>query len=258
MSNKNNTSPGHVLQRVYDETNEALRTTATAVISGTINVELDAADGDNVAISDGVNTLAINPDGSINTNLNVASLDIELSAADGDNVAISDGTNTLAVNPDGSLNVSGVATEVSLASLNSKFNTLGQKTAANSVPVVLASDQSNLNVDVVSSSSDAILTTISTNIANLPTDNNGLAIGTENGLIGGTQRVFVNNLKEQILSTADRIAVFSYLDFGTKNQRVDKIEYTSVTIPGTTVVRTFNYTLVGTKYRRDTEVWSLI
>lgn len=32
------------------------------------NVEVDAADGDNIAISDGVNDLVINPDGSINVN----------------------------------------------------------------------------------------------------------------------------------------------------------------------------------------------
>lgn len=36
------------------------------------------------------------------------------------------------------------ATETTLAALNAKFNSLGQKTMANSAPVVIASDQSNL------------------------------------------------------------------------------------------------------------------
>ena len=38
--------------------------------------------------------------------------------------------------------IAGVATEVTLSALNAKLNTLGQKTMANSAPVVLASDQS--------------------------------------------------------------------------------------------------------------------
>jgi len=255
---KSHSSPGQVLQNCYDEPNKALRTTATAIISGSIDVSLDANDGDNVAISDGTNDLAINPDGSINVALNTATLDIELDAADGDNVAISDGTDTLAINSDGSINVAGVATETTLSTINNKLNTLGQKAAVASVPVVIASDQSALDVNVLSTSSDTILNDINTNILALPTDNNGLSIGTENGTIGGVQRVFVNNLKEQILSTHDRNAAFSYLDFGTKNQRVEKIEYTSSTIPGYTIRRSFSYTLVGTKYRRDSENWSVI
>lgn len=38
----------------------------------------------------------------------------------------------------------GAATEATLSALNGKFNTLGQKTAANSVPVALASDQATI------------------------------------------------------------------------------------------------------------------
>lgn len=43
-------------------------------------------------------TLEILSDGSINAN-------VQVDAADGDNIAISDGTNTLHINPDGSINV---------------------------------------------------------------------------------------------------------------------------------------------------------
>lgn len=42
--------------------------------------------------------------------------------------------------------IAGVATEVTLAALNAKFNTLGQKTMANSAPVVIASDQTVIPV----------------------------------------------------------------------------------------------------------------
>lgn len=64
-----------------------------------IEVELDY-ENDSVQIGDPNTdaTLKINPDGSIDTN-------VEVDAADGDNIAISDGTNTMSVNPDGSINI---------------------------------------------------------------------------------------------------------------------------------------------------------
>lgn len=78
--------------------------------------DLSAAQ-DNVAISDGTDTLAINADGSINATINNASIAVtatdldvrDLSAAQ-DNVAISDGTDTLAINADGSINVGNTVT----------------------------------------------------------------------------------------------------------------------------------------------------
>lgn len=45
--------------------------------------------------------------------------------------------------------------EASLTSIDGKFNSLGQKTASGSVPVVLASDQGNLNVVPVTDASTA-------------------------------------------------------------------------------------------------------
>lgn len=66
----------------------------------TVNIDDLTPDKDQVSIGDHTtgNSLEIEPDGSINAN-------VEVDAADGDNVAISDGTNTLHVNPDGSINV---------------------------------------------------------------------------------------------------------------------------------------------------------
>lgn len=93
-----------VIRRVYDEDENRLRVDAevTATI-GKVVVDISAADGDNIAISDGINTAVVNPDGSLDVNI-VNPIQIEVSAADGDNVAVSDGVNTLAINPDGSIN----------------------------------------------------------------------------------------------------------------------------------------------------------
>ena len=49
-----------VLQHVYDEGTQTLRTNATAtVLPGSFDVDIDAATGDNIAISDGVNTAEV-------------------------------------------------------------------------------------------------------------------------------------------------------------------------------------------------------
>ena len=92
--------PGQVLQHAFDDTTGKLRVDAvvTATIAGPFEVAI-AANADNIAIrnTSNNNELLINPDGSINTNVS-GNLQIEISAADGDSIAISDGTNTLAVN----------------------------------------------------------------------------------------------------------------------------------------------------------------
>lgn len=98
-----------VIRAAFDDDTQRLRVDAAINVDAN-QVDISAADGDNIAISDGVDTLAVNPDGSINTVLTGAT-QIEISAADGDNIAINDGTNALSVNPDGSINV--------IASINS-------------------------------------------------------------------------------------------------------------------------------------------
>ncbi len=62
------------------------------------------ASQDNVAISDGTDTLEVNPDGSINSVVTATDLDIRDLDATQDNIAISDGVNTLEINNDGSVN----------------------------------------------------------------------------------------------------------------------------------------------------------
>lgn len=91
-----------VIKQAYDEPNKRIR--VDAAVSATISdVKIEDTDGD---------ILEVNPDGSLNVNI-ISPIDIDISAADGDNIAISDGTNTLEVNPDGSINVNTVdSTEV--------------------------------------------------------------------------------------------------------------------------------------------------
>lgn len=96
-----------IVQRVFDEAEDRLRVDAqvTATVSGPFDVAITAAT-DNIAIrnTSNNNELLINPDGSINTQIS-GEVNIEVNAADGDNVAISDGLDTLAINSDGSINV---------------------------------------------------------------------------------------------------------------------------------------------------------
>lgn len=74
---------------------------------GSINVKQDKLDAttDNVAISDGTDTMAVNADGSINTVTTATDLDIRDLTHVSDSVAIGDGVETLAINTDGSINV---------------------------------------------------------------------------------------------------------------------------------------------------------
>lgn len=75
--------------------------------------------------------------------------------------------------------------------------------------------------------------------------------GTVDGTDSGTERTFVNNLRQQVLSSHDLVSAYTWFNFGTKNERFATITYTSATFPGVTVVQTYNYTLVGTAYRLD-------
>lgn len=68
-----------------------------------------------------------------------------------------------------------------------------------------------------------------------------------------------NNTRLSILNAADRDQEFTYADFGTKNERITQIDYTSATVfPGVTARKIFLYTLVGTKYRLDNITWVIV
>lgn len=91
-----------------------------------------------------------------------------------------------------------------------------------------------------------------------PDPDNVLTAGSEDGTKTGTKRAFVNNQRLQILSSHDRSQAITYADFGTKNQRITQIDYTSPTFPGITARKIVSYTLVGNNYRRDSITWSIV
>lgn len=100
----------NVIKKVYDPSTEALRTTAIATFAGDTVEVVISDENDSIRIGDGEGDyLAINDDGSINTVV-TGELEVEINAADGDNIAISDGVDTLAINSDGSINVNVVET----------------------------------------------------------------------------------------------------------------------------------------------------
>lgn len=74
-----------------------------------------------------------------------------------------------------------------------------------------------------------------------------------------TQNVaLVENIRQQILKATDRQQDITYLDFGTKDERVSQIDFVAPSV-GTSVARkTLTYTLVGNRYRRDSIDWSII
>lgn len=81
--------------------------------------------------------------------------------------------------------------------------------------------------------------------------------GSQDGTQAGLKFGMVYNRRKQILDSHDRVASFTYADFGTKNQRITQIDYSSPTFPGSIVRRQFSYSLVGNNYKRDNETWTI-
>lgn len=82
---------------------------------------------------------------SAGTTINPAKEDGHLASID---------THIAAIDTDVDVALSTRASEVTVSAINGKLNSLGQKTMANSVPVVIASDQSPLNVTLDSVSDE--------------------------------------------------------------------------------------------------------
>lgn len=74
----------------------------------------------------------------------------------------------------------------------------------------------------------------------------------------------LDNKKTAILKAEDRDEVYTYADFGTINQRITQIDYSSPTVyPGETARRVFTYELVTLPsgrqvYKRTGAPWSII
>jgi len=205
-----------------------------------------------VGLSNGANKAAIDASGqlSVTDALLNTKINVSLSTRASESTLASALAAILASNAALAL----LATESTLSSLSAKFNTLGQKVAAGSVPVVLASDQPAIpvNATVVGGTISADLDAFSA------TPDNVMLVGTEDGTKTGIKRGYINNLRGQILATHDRTQALTYADFGTKNQRITQIDYQSPTFPSVTARKVISYTLVGNRYRRDTINWVIV
>lgn len=239
------------LGRKYTSSNP-IPTSATFTGNLTINLDGTGPTGDTVGIVgvDGVRLL-VNPDGSIDiddTDILAQLLDIENLLA-----------GTLDVNDSGSQ-----------AILSNLFNLLdsgtisvddsGSQTILNAIATALTS-----TLDVSDGDTQALLNDIKALLSaplevTFPDEPLKIA-GTENGLPGGTEFTFVNNRKQQILAAKDRDQIITYADFGTKDQRVVRIDYVAPSIgagPGFTARKDLVYVLDSGKYRRTNITWSIV
>jgi len=64
---------------------------------------------------------------------------------------------------------------------------------------------------------------------------------------------FAENIAVQILKSPDRNKVFSWADFGSKNERVTSVVYTAPSVGAYILTKTFSYSLSGNAYRLDSE-----
>lgn len=229
------------------------------------NTEIDAADGDNIMIvgtEDGLFPGTQHP-AKIGSNGNLRVQDEILIAKFVDGNDIGDVTiNNTTLNPvpitnsvmeaaltsldtDFDVALSTRASEATLALLNAKFvggNDIGDVTINNTTlnPVPVDIVDTDFDIRDLSASQDNIL-----------------IAGTEDGTTTGTIRYSVNNRRLQVLDAHDRNEDITYADFGTKDERITRIDYTSATFPGITVRQDITYTLTAGKYRRDSIDWSV-
>ncbi len=311
-----------VIKLVYDEALNRLRVDmgANITLGGELEVAIDHTT-DSIRLGDGTSLITattIGPKTGLDVNIIAGgggSVSVALDAftkLPADNVlsvGSEDGTQTgakhaLVVGADLKLRVVDVdavaelqAANITLTSISNQLPaTLGQLTAANSISVVLASDQPAIDVNVsgalplptgaaTEAKQDAQITILDAIEAGIPDSIGQLASaasmsvvlasdqpaipvtissepikisGTIDGTPSGTEYPFVYNVRQQILAAHDREQDITYADFGTKNQRVTQIDYTSVTFPGIIARKIFTYTLVGVNYRRDSIDWAIL
>lgn len=225
--------------------------------STSVPVSIDLSAGWIIAEAEIINRLATSAAAKIDS-VEFRDMQFQLEL-DGDPVSIQDDDgHKLDINADGSINIGNVVnTNVDLTNVENKLDQLiGEAEAA------------NLSLDnIEAASTDTAANTLQANVhlsaieaalaAPLAITQPVITAGTSDGTPGGPVFVNVNNVKNQILATSDREQALSYADFGTKNQRIISITYTSPTFPSIQATKTISYTLVGSRYRRDTITWSI-
>lgn len=68
-----------------------------------------------------------------------------------------------------------------------------------------------------------------------------------------------SSLHEQVLAADDLVETYTWASFGTKNERVTQIDFTSVSVlPGQTLRKSFTYTFSAGAYRLDSVTWVIV
>lgn len=108
-----------------------------------------------------------------------------------------------------------------------------------------------LEVNIDASTGDNIAISDGTDTLEINSDGSINTAVTGEVTLNETQRI-------KILSAADLSEAYTYADFGTSNERITLIVYNAPSVSLVDEVhKTFNYTLVGTKYRLDSVDWSI-
>ena len=256
----------NIMKLVYDEASESLKVNLTGSGSPSLPNVVRLSDG-----TDFLTSTVIGADRALDVNI-VNDIALTINHVD-DSIRLGDGTvlfTGTAVGLKNGLDVNiittGLSTEAkqdtantSLSSIDTKLdgplniNVTGLATEAkqDDANTILTSIDSKLTSPIVVSGSVAV--------GDLNASKDDVAIaGTEDGTSTGNVRHFVNNLRLQILSSHDREMDITYADFGTKDERITYIVYTSPTFTGVSAAKTITYTLVSGKYRRDSITWSII
>lgn len=204
---------------------------ANTALSAINSKLVDGSDIGDVTINNGAGASAVNiQDGGNSITVDAVSLDIRVLNHSSDSVAIGDGTELVAINASGEMSVTDGTTHTLLTSIDAGIPAgLGQTTMAASMPVAIVSNQSAIKI-----------------------------AGTSDGTNSGTEYGVVYNQRQQVLDSHDRLETYTYADFGTKNERITRIDYTSATFSGITVRRDFNYVLDSGSYRPTTSPWSIV
>jgi len=246
-----------VLQGAFDEATGRIRTDAEAtIVNADIDVQLDALT-DSIAIGDAVSGTKAKVDVAGNLAVKDAAVLAELQAQ----TVIMNGPQTL---PTGAATAARQDVgNASLSSLDGKLPApiLGRVPVDTGLSQPLTDVQlraTAVDVSVVNPitgfATEATLTSIDTKLDDLSV----LNVGTIDGTPTGTQFVYVNNLRQQILAAHDRDQTITYADFGTKDQRIVQVDYASSTVSALTARKTITYTLVSGRYRRDSINWSIV
>lgn len=241
----------------YTQTNPLPVDATVSVVVPPISVDLDA-ENDSVRLGDGVllNTLTnIGGKNAIDVNIAGGNFDINIDHTD-DSIRLGNGTDFLTsttIGPSIGLDVNLINTTLPLAT--------GAATETKQDTQITELVAANNNLDAI----ELLLQNIDTKITNpLPISGTVsvteplIVSGTEDGTVLGTERAFVNNQRLQVLASHDREENYTYADFGTKNQRITRVEYSSATFPGIVVRRDFNYILDSGRYKLLDSVWSIV